>query len=125
MSSQSTASNPGFVRLFGHTGDDGSITLQAIRERANKQLAKFASLAEEQLVERQISMPPAISLVSCRRAALPWKTTIPNPMKSSAGSLTMPSCPASSKKWKCCSSWCVPPKPQVKSSPRHPAFISV
>ncbi|RMC94938.1 hypothetical protein EAY64_14515 [Aquitalea palustris] len=77
MSSQSTASNPGFVRLFGHTGDDGSITLQAIRERASKQLAKFASLAEEQLVERQISMPPAISLVSCPACSLTLENNHP------------------------------------------------
>lgn len=65
MSSQSTASNPGFIRLFGSPDDDGSISLQAIRERASKQLARFADLAEEELAARQISMPPAISLVSC------------------------------------------------------------
>ena len=65
MSSQSTASNPGLIRLFGHTGDDGSISLQAIRERASKQLSRFAAQAEEELTARHISMPPAISLVSC------------------------------------------------------------
>jgi|GEM_PF-3374097 len=77
MPSQSTATNPGFVRLFGHAGVDGSITLQAIRERANKQLARFASLAEEELVARQISMPPAISLVSCPGCSLTLENNHP------------------------------------------------
>ncbi|WP_293763005.1 hypothetical protein [uncultured Aquitalea sp.] len=70
MSSQSTVVNPGITRLFGAPGDDGSISLVAIRERANKQLGRFADLAQEQLATLGISMPPAISLVSCPGCSL-------------------------------------------------------
>ncbi len=77
MSSQSTASNPGLIHLFGHTGDDGSISLQAIRERASKQLSRFAAQAEEELTARHISMPPAISLVSCPGCSLTLENNHP------------------------------------------------
>ena len=61
--SDSTAVSPGLVRLFGLTEEDGSISLVTVRERANRQLTRFADLALRQLAERQISMPPALSLV--------------------------------------------------------------
>ena len=77
MSSQSTVSNPGLIHLFGQAGEDGSISLQAIRDRASKQLTRFAALAEKELEARQISMPPAISLVSCPGCSLTLENNHP------------------------------------------------
>lgn len=65
MQSQNMAAHPGFERLFGLSGTEGRVSLSAIRERANKQLTRFSELAIQRLHEREISVPPAISLVNC------------------------------------------------------------
>ncbi|MEN6081456.1 hypothetical protein [Chromobacterium piscinae] len=51
-------------QLLGHIGDDGSIALSDIREKANLELSSFAELAQKELSQFDISMPPAISLIS-------------------------------------------------------------
>ncbi|WP_024301433.1 hypothetical protein [Pseudogulbenkiania sp. MAI-1] len=64
MQSESAVANPGLVRLFGQTEAGEAVSLTAIRGRASKQLTRFATLAQQQLGDRAITIPPALSLVS-------------------------------------------------------------
>ena len=64
MSFETVSAIPSLSQLLGHIGDDGSIALSDIREKANHELSSFAELAQKELSQFDISMPPAISLIS-------------------------------------------------------------
>ena len=70
MQSESAVANPGLVRLFGQAEAGEAVSLTAIRGRASKQLSRFAALAQQQLADRAVTIPPALSLVSCPECEL-------------------------------------------------------
>ncbi|AXT47900.1 MULTISPECIES: hypothetical protein [Chromobacterium] len=78
MSLENTATAPGLVTLFSQVTDDGSIALSSIRERANLELSSFAELASQQLQQLDISMPPAISLISTPACQLDLENNHPH-----------------------------------------------
>nr|WP_294864436.1 hypothetical protein [uncultured Pseudogulbenkiania sp.] len=63
MQSESAVANPGLARLFGEADSGSAVSLAGIRERANKQLSRFVALAQQQLAQRTVTIPPALSLV--------------------------------------------------------------
>ncbi|MEJ8674717.1 hypothetical protein [Chromobacterium amazonense] len=64
MSLETASAAPSISQLLGKLADDGSIALSEIREKANHELSSFAELAQKELNQFDISMPPAISLIS-------------------------------------------------------------
>ncbi|OWY39755.1 hypothetical protein CEK28_06925 [Xenophilus sp. AP218F] len=64
MSSATASAAPTLSQILGQIDEDGSTALSDIREKANQELSSFAQLAQEQLAQLDISMPPAISLIS-------------------------------------------------------------
>ncbi|AUH53503.1 hypothetical protein CXB49_03085 [Chromobacterium sp. ATCC 53434] len=64
MSFETASAIPSLSQLLGQIGDDGTLALSDIREKANLELSSFAELAQKELSQFDISMPPAISLVS-------------------------------------------------------------
>ncbi|UTH72434.1 hypothetical protein [Chromobacterium sp. IIBBL 290-4] len=64
MSLETASVSTSLSQLLGQFEDDGTIALSAIREKANQELSRFAELAQKELQQFDISMPPAISLIS-------------------------------------------------------------
>ncbi|OHX14903.1 hypothetical protein [Chromobacterium sphagni] len=64
MSFETASAVSSLSQLLGQIEDDGTIALSDIREKANQELSYFANLAQQELHQFDISMPPAISLVS-------------------------------------------------------------
>ncbi|SCK07724.1 hypothetical protein PSELUDRAFT_0411 [Vogesella sp. LIG4] len=65
MHAEGNAVVSALARLFGAANGGEALPLSGIRERASKELSQLASLVKEGLDARGITIPPAISLISC------------------------------------------------------------
>lgn len=65
MHAEGNAVVSALTRLFGAANGGEALPLSGIRERASKELSQLARLVKDELGARGITIPPAISLVSC------------------------------------------------------------
>ncbi len=65
MHAEGYAVTSALARLFGAPNGGEALPLSGIRERAMRELSQFSALVREELDGLKISIPPAISLVSC------------------------------------------------------------
>lgn len=70
MATRHAGHNPGLKHIFGPDADRGTLSLAAIRRRAQRQLSRFDRQARQELENRGIGIPPAISLISCPQTGL-------------------------------------------------------
>lgn len=60
----------GLVRLFGPAVKNENLTLGGVRKRAGKALDRFVRYVRSELDARNVTLPPAIDLVSCPNCEL-------------------------------------------------------
>lgn len=77
MHAEGNAMTSALARLFGEANGGEALPLAGIRERAMRELGQFSRLTREELTALGISIPPAISLVSCPNCAIALQSEHP------------------------------------------------
>ena len=70
MHAEGNAVTSALSRLFGSANGGEALPLSGIRERAMRELSQFSGIVREELASQNISIPPAISFVSCPNCEL-------------------------------------------------------
>lgn len=70
MHAESNAVTSALARLFGSANGGEALPLSGIRERAMLELSQFSRLVREELTSLEVSIPPAVSFVSCANCQL-------------------------------------------------------
>ncbi|MCP9760698.1 hypothetical protein EGI20_15600 [Aquitalea sp. S1-19] len=77
MNNSDESAQSSVQKLFNLPDDAEALPLSAIRQRAGHRLGEFAIYAQDALAGMGISIPPAISFVSCPNCALEINSTHP------------------------------------------------
>lgn len=77
MHAEGYAVTSALARLFGTANGGEALPLSGIRERAMRELSQFSAIVREELASLDISIPPAISLVSCSDCQLTLESEHP------------------------------------------------
>lgn len=77
MHAEGNAMTSALARLFGAANGGEALPLSGIRERAMRELSQFATIVAEELAGLEITIPPAISLVSCTNCQLTLESEHP------------------------------------------------
>lgn len=75
MSNSNHASQSSLQQLFNLPDDAEALPLSAIKQRAGTRLSEFSNFAQEALAAMEITVPPAISFVSCPNCQLEINST--------------------------------------------------